>query len=88
MVLGRHSWVTSHMQNSNLETNTVYVNNRTVLLGILGRGQRKVQSAVREISWRFLVARADVRSGVQTRWLRFTLIVNHILNFLTDIFMR
>ena len=62
----------------------VYVNNGThkngtVLSGILGEGQRKVQSAVRETSWRFLVARADVRSGVQTRWLRFTLIVNHIL---------
>lgn len=62
----------------------IYVNNGTykngtVLLGILGEGQRKVQSAVRETSWRFLVARADVRSGVQTRWLRFTLIVNHSL---------
>lgn len=59
----------------------ISVNNDTYKngTGILGEGQRKVQSAVRETSWRFLVARADVRSGVQTRWLRFTLIVNHIL---------
>ncbi len=62
----------------------IYVNigarkNSTVILGTLGEGQRKVQSAVRKTSWRFLVARADVRSGVQTRWLRFSLIVNHIL---------
>lgn len=62
----------------------IYVNNGrykngTVLSRLLGERQRKVQSAVRETSWPFLVARADVRSGVQTRWLRFTLIVYHIL---------
>lgn len=75
--------VTFHIQNSTLKKRT-YVNNGrykngTVLLGILGERQRKVQSAVRKTSWGFLVARADARSGVQTRWLRFTPIVNHIL---------
>lgn len=64
----------------------IYVNNgtfknSTMLLRIIGERQRKVQSAVRETSWWFSVARADVRSGVQTRWLRFTVIVNHILPF-------
>lgn len=47
------------------------------------KGKFSLQS--RETSWRFLVARADVRSRVQTRWLRVTLIVNHIFLFLTDV---
>lgn len=73
---------TFHMQSSTFKP--IYVNNDTykngtVLLGIFGQGLRKVQSAVRETSWGFLVASADAGSGVQTRWLRFTLIVNHIL---------
>lgn len=59
----------------------IYVNNGlrkngTVHSGILGEGQRKV----RETSRQFSVARADVRSRVQTRWLRFVLIVNHNLS--------
>lgn len=50
--------------------------NGTVHSRILGEGQWKV----RETSWQFSVARADVRSRVQTRWLRFVLIVNHNLS--------
>lgn len=67
-----------HMQISTHATNIGMYENGTVLSGKLGGGQRKAQSAGRETSWRFVVARADARSGVHTRWLRFTLIVNHI----------